>query len=191
MRYACIVALVAIAGCATPTYTPPTSYAIEPAIDVPAAAQRSALSVGVRPLESARPYRQYIAFRDQGMVLGAYENHEWAELPRDVVTRALIDALAATNRFQDTGLAAVMSRPDLILTGQLRRFDEVRTTDPWTAEIEVSLTLREALKPEVVWSDTLSAREPLARNEVSAMPEAMSRAVAAVVNQAATAIAAR
>ena len=82
-----------------------------------------------------------------------------------------------------------MSTPDLILTGELRKLDEVRTTEPWTAECEIRLELREAQGPEAVWAATLSAREPLAKNGVSALAAAMSRAVARVLNQAASRIA--
>jgi hypothetical protein len=42
-----------------------------------------------------------------------------------------------------------------------------------------------------VWAATLSAKEPLERNETSALPAAMSRAVATVVKQAADQVAAR
>jgi ABC-type uncharacterized transport system auxiliary subunit len=184
-----IVALLIAAGCATPTYDPVTSFAVEPKIDVPQAAPTIDI-LGVRPLEYGRPYRQPIAYRDKGFVLGAYEKFEWAELPRDIVTRALIDAISASRKYQDVGLAALMARPNLLLTGQLRKFDLDRTADPWKANVEVSLSLRPALEPNVVWSGVLTATAPLATNDVAELPEAMSKAVADIATQAATAIAA-
>ncbi|HUW62632.1 MAG TPA: ABC-type transport auxiliary lipoprotein family protein [Candidatus Bathyarchaeia archaeon] len=183
-----IIALLIAAGCATPAYQPVTSFAVEPEINVPAATPTN-LTLGVRPLEYGRPYRQPVAYRDKGLVLGAYEKYEWAELPRDIVTRALIDAITATRAFQDAGLAALMARPNLLLTGQLRKFDLDRTGNTWNANVELSLSLRPALEPEAVWSDTLAASVPLAKNDVAALPEAMSQAVANIATQAATAIA--
>ena len=188
MRRISVIALLIAAGCATPTYQPVTSFAVEPQIDVPQATP-TVDTLGVRPLEYGRPYRQPIAYRDKGFVLGAYDKFEWAELPRDIVTRTLIDAISATHAFQDVGLAALMARPNLLLTGQLRKFDLDKTADPWKANVEVSLSLRPALESNVVWSGVLTATAPLAKNDIAALPEAMSQAVANIATQAATAIA--
>jgi len=179
-----------VLGCATPRFIPMTRYYLEPSVEV-AKAQTTSQALGVRPIEAARPYKQKIAYRDKGFVIGVYETIEWAELPSDVVTRALMDALVATQRYKDVGNAADLAAPDLILTGELRRFDEVHTTNPWTAECEVRLELRAAQGPAAGWSATLSAKAPLTRNETSALPEAMSRAVSDIIQRAAEQIAAR
>ncbi|MCX5772799.1 MAG: ABC-type transport auxiliary lipoprotein family protein [Candidatus Hydrogenedentes bacterium] len=184
-----ILALLIAAGCATPTYQPVTSFAIEPKIDVPQATPTGD-TLGVRPLEYGRPYRQPIAYRDKGLILGSFDKYHWAELPRDTGTRALVDAITATRRFQDVGHAALMSRPNLLLTGQLRKFDLDKTGDPWKAQVEISLSLRPALESNVVWSGVLDGTAPLATNDIAALPEAMSQAVANIATQAATAIAA-
>lgn len=190
MRYGVFaIALIGLA-CATPGYTPITRYFIDANVDV-AKAQPSDKTLGVRALDAERPYKQKIVYRDAGFVLGNHEMIEWAELPRDVVTRALIDALVATGRFKDVGDAVNLAAPDLILTGELRKFDEVRTTDPWTAQCEVRLELREAQGPQALWAGTLSARVPLERNETAALAPAMSRAVAEIVKKAAEQIAAQ
>ena len=188
MRRGMIVAVLVVAGCVTHTYAPPDVYVLAPEIGV-STTQPTDRTLGMRPLQAARPYKQAIVFRAPGHILGQYDSALWAELPSDALTRALADAIRGTGRFRDVGNAADMNAPDLILTGELRKLDEVRTTDPWTAECEVRLELREARGPEVVWAATLSATEPLAKNEVSALAAAMSRAVATVLNQAASRIA--
>ena len=182
--------LLAIAGCRGGTYIATTRYTVDPVIDATPAEQTDR-ALGIRPLEAAEPYGLKVCFRDQGHVLGQYTHTEWAEYPRDTFTRALIDAVAATQRFKDVGDALYLARPDLMLTGELRKFDEVRTTNPWTALCEVRLELREALGSEALWAATLSASEPLERNDVSALAEAMSKAVARIVSQAAEEIAQR
>jgi ABC-type uncharacterized transport system auxiliary subunit len=187
-RISIVALLVAAAGCTTPTYDPVTSFAVEPKIEVPQATPTADV-LGIRPLDYGRPYRQPIAYRDKGLILGTFDTYEWAELPRDIVTRALVDAIGASKKFQDVGLAALMPKPNLLLTGQLRKFDLDKTADPWKAQVEVSLSLRPAFEPTVVWSDTLTASTPLATNDVAALPEAMSQAVADIATQAATAIA--
>jgi len=189
MRHGMIAAVLVAAGCVTsPTYTSPALYVLAPEVRVDAL-EPTEHTLGIRPLQAARPYKEAIVYRAPGHVLGQYESALWAELPSDVVTRALADALRATGLFRDVGNAADMNSPDLVLTGELRRLDEVQTTDPWTAHCELRLELREARGPGAVWADTLEAAEPLATNDVSALAEAMNRAVGRVLNEATGAIA--
>lgn len=190
MRRLPLIMLFLAAGCATPKYTPITSFAVEPQINVQKAAKPTDLTLGVRSLETGRAYRQRVAYLDKGLVLGTFDDYEWAELPRDIVTRALMDAVTDTGKFQNVGLAAFMTRPAFTLTGELRRFELNRTTDPWTAEVKATLTLRKSLEPQALWSDTMEASAPLAANDVAALPEAMSKAVGELASRAANAIAA-
>ena len=190
MRYVILAMALVAAGCVTHTYPSVVLYTIAPELDVPQA-EGSDRTLGLRPLIAALPYRQQVMFRASDFELRPYDNVQWAELPRDMVTRALTDALVASKRFEDVGNAADLNAPDWILTGELRRFDEVHTCDPWVAECEVRLELRDALGSAAIWAATLSAREPLAQNDVAALAPAMSRAVAIVVHQAAEQIAVR
>jgi len=190
MRYAILAMALVAAGCVTHTYPGVVLYTITPELDV-AQAQGTERTLGIRPLVAALPYKQQVMFRESDFELRPYDNVQWAELPRDMVTRALTDALVAAKRFKDVGNAADLNAPDWILTGELRRFEEVHTCDPWVAQCEVRLELRDALGSEAIWAGTLSAREPLTQNDVAALAPAMSRAVAAVVEQAAAQIAER
>lgn len=185
------VVILLAGGCLTPSRVAlPTRYLLTPACDV-TKAQSSGLTLGIRPIEAARPYRQKIVYREAGHVLRECAGAEWAELPADVATRALTDALVATGRYTDVGNAADMRTPDLVLTAHLRKFDEVRTGNPWTAECEIRFELRNTNDAQSAWSATLSASEPLERNDPSALADAMSRALARVINQAANEIAKR
>lgn len=187
-----IVALMLVtlvgAGCLTHSYQPMLRYTIDPVIEV-SKAEPTARTLGIRTIEADRPYTQKIRFRDPGHVLGQYSLREWAQSPRDVVTRAISDAIVATGRFKDVGDAAYLAQPDLILTGELRKFDEVRTTEPWTAECEVRLELRQSLGPNALWAATLSAQEPLKKKDLSSLAAAMSKAVARIAVEAAEEIA--
>lgn len=180
--------LLAAAGCITRSFTPTLRYTVDPVIDA-AKAEPTERSLAVRTFEPARQYTQKICFRDAGHALGTYANAEWAEFPADVVTRAVTDAIIATGRFKDVGDAVNMAQPELKLTGELRKFDEVRTTDPWTAECVVRVELREALGPNALWAGTLSAQVPLEKNDTTALASAMSKAVSQVAAQAAAEIA--
>jgi ABC-type uncharacterized transport system auxiliary subunit len=181
-----------LAGCiGRVPYTPTVRYAVEPDVSV-TEREGTPRAVAVRSLQVALPYsRTKIVYRTEGYVLGDYEHVEWAEEPGAVVTRALIDGLIASGRFEDVGDALNVTSPDLLLVGELRRFDEVRTSDPWEACCEVRLVLREGLERNAVWAGTVAATVPLERNDVAALPAAMSEAVTAVVEEAVAEIAAR
>lgn len=170
---------IAVAGCATRSYEPAVLYTlrVEPSVNP---CERSDKTVMIRPLDHARPYTQQIAYRE-GLELGHYTTVEWAETPDSIVTRALQDALVASGRYADVGIAPDVTKPDYILTGQVRQFDVVRDSEPWTAVCEVRVELRAALDRAVVWAGTQRASVPLGANEVTALPEAMGRAVSSVI----------
>ncbi|MBM3290162.1 MAG: hypothetical protein FJY92_08435, partial [Candidatus Hydrogenedentes bacterium] len=164
-------------------------YAIEPKPAI-SPVESSGKSLAVRPLEPARPYKQNVVYR-QGPELGVYTTVEWAELPSDAATRALIDALVASHRFSDVAKAADLGIPGLILTGQLRRFDLVRDVSPWSAVCEIRLELREGGARALVWEKTLTASEPLATDGNESLPAAMNAALTRVIHEAVTEITTR
>ncbi len=185
MRYLLPVVVIVAAGCLSTTYIPTVHYTVDPEPRVDKT-EPVDFTLAVRPLDPAQPYRQRIAYRDSGHILGYIPHAEWAELPRDVVTCALTDALLATERFQDVGEATDLRNPDLILTGRLRRFDQIRTADPWYALCEVRLEVRGGLDRYLVWGRTLSVCEKLEGTDPSSLADAMSRAVGRIAEDAAS-----
>lgn len=165
---------------------PPLRYVIDPKPQI-AQAENTSKTLAVRPLEPARPYKQNVVYRE-GAEMGIYTLIEWSELPSDVATRALIDALSASGRFKDAAKAIDLGVPDLILTGQLRKFDLLRDTTPWTAVCEIRLELRQGTGRDLVWAKTLTASEPLATSESAALPPAMNTALSHVIEGAVTEI---
>jgi ABC-type uncharacterized transport system auxiliary subunit len=186
-RATCLALSLIAAGCFGTTYTPALRYALEPVIQVNPAPPTE-LTLGIRPLNPARPYQEKIAYRDTDYVLGYYEGAEWAEYPRDVATRALTDAIEATGHFRDVGHAGDIHAPNLVLTGQLRKFEELRNATTPVALCEVHLELRESLGGKMHWSATLSGREPLEQQDLAALAAAMSRAIARIAEEAAAQI---
>ena len=165
---------------------PPLRYVIDQKPQI-AQAENTSKTLAVRPLEPARPYKQNVVYRE-GAEMGIYTLIEWSELPSDVATRALIDALSASGRFKDAAKAIDLGVPDLILTGQLRKFDLLRDTTPWTAVCEIRLELRQGAGRDLVWAKTLTASEPLTTSESAALPPAMNTALSHVIEGAVTEI---
>ncbi|MBI2433564.1 MAG: membrane integrity-associated transporter subunit PqiC [Candidatus Hydrogenedentes bacterium] len=182
-------AVLVFAGClSSRSVTPVQLYTLDPKIETKQF-DATELTVGVRPLHAARPYGRPMVTSDDGLKLEVQDFSAWAEDPRAYLTRALIDALSATHRFEDAGDASDMSRPDLLLTGELRKFRENRGASPAVAEIEVRLVLREAREKKSVWDEILTARMPLKGDTPAALAEAMDIAVAGIATRAAEAIA--
>lgn len=152
-------------------YTVTPEIAVEPVAATP-------WTLGVRPLFASRTYGSPMAYLDDNFQVGYMQKDEWAEPPANVLTRAINDSLAATQRFADVGNAADMVRPDLLLTGELRTYHENRTVVPHTAELEVRLELRPALEPGSLWAETIKEVEPLTGNTPQDFARAMNTAVA-------------
>jgi len=177
------------AGCLTGgEITPTVRYALEPPLTVSAGGEPIGKTIGIRPLEAARPYREAMVYLDEGNVLGQRVKEAWADRPDAVVTRAIADALAATGRFADVGDAANMARPDYQLTGEVRFFRENRTASPWVGEVEVRLELREALDVRQPWSATLRKAVPMADETGASAADALALAVSHLAADAAQAI---
>lgn len=188
-RTLCLIVLLPLCGCLTTSKITPTRYyTADPIMNITAVAP-SAQTLGVRPLTVARPFKTPMAYRDATQQIAFRPNDEWAENPGNMVTRTLIDAMAALGRFKDAGNAADMARPDLMLTGEVRKFQENRQASPATAEIEIRLELRAARANGVLWAATLSAQAPMESDSADAFAAAMSRALGRIAELAAEGIA--
>jgi len=183
---------VALSGCALlkPSGPPVGRYVIT-AQPRPEALPPTPLTLGLRPLSSARPYHTSMMFLDDAGRLTPYETAEWAELPEAVLTRALTDALDATHRFEDVGNAADMARPDIILTGDIRSYHEDRSVSPAEAVVELHVAARIAQTKALVWSGMAVARVPLASSGAESLRAAMETAVTQVVTEIAANTAAK
>lgn len=188
MRYALLLVLAGavLTGCLSAVpYEPVQRYSIVPDTDVEARAPQAG-SIAVRPLSPAQPYTTSMVYRPDEFTVAYRPVDEWAESPRDAVTRALLDALASTNYFSDVGTASNVPLPDYILTGQLRRFDEMRTTSPPHALCEIRIEVRENRRPaRSILTQSYRESVPLEDPSGAALAEAMTRAVSVIVSNAA------
>lgn len=191
MRYAILLITLAAVGCGGATYTPTLTYLVDPVLDIQKAPAQSDVSLGLRPLESANPSLKNMSYADDGVTLQQYPNAQWADAPRDVVTRALIDALSMTQRFQDVGNAADMARPDWTLTGTLRKYYEDRSSGSPQAVCEISMDVRADNGAKPVYSAILKSTVPMDGDTPADLAKAMEKAVADLAQRTAKALAAK
>lgn len=176
-------------GCLTAgEYVPIERYALYSTTEE-VRANPSGKAVGVRSLDYVSFYREKMVYRDDGFAVAYEDYHQWAELPRDAATRMLIDALAATGAFREVGYAFDMPRPDYVVTGQVRRFEQVRTTEPWTALCEARIELRERETGVIVWGETLTVDAPHESPDAPGFAAAMNAALTKLTQNAAERIA--
>jgi len=190
MRRASLITLaLLLAGCLTPqTYTPIAQFTIAPDLgDLPECESTEA-TVGVRRLSATQPLKRDIFYRDPGLQVGNLAEAQWVEMPGEMMTRHVFDALIASGRFQDVGSATDLSRPTFVLLGTVRRFDLDRTEDTWRAVCELHLEFRTVDGSRPAWTGTVSSTVPLADNNIDALPAAMSDAASNVLREAVTAI---
>lgn len=184
-----VLAAVLCAGCLTPSTLPPLRlHTLDPVLQV-AEFPASGKTLGVRPMKAARPYESAMAVLNEQQLIQYRGLDTWAESPGEYVTRAITDALNRTRRFGDVGNAADMARPDLILTGEIRKFHENRGVSPSVAELEVRLDLREARSQGSVWGELITKRVPLDSDTPAAFAQAMEQTIALLAVESAESIA--
>jgi ABC-type uncharacterized transport system auxiliary subunit len=181
----CMAIAIAAIGCLTPQdYAPLAQFTIAPDLDAIPESDRTNATVGIRRLAASQPLKRDIFYRDPGLQVGNLLDAQWAEMPGDLMTRQLLDALTASGRFVDVAYATDLSRPTFVLHGTVRRFDLDRTEDTWRAVCELRLEFRSTDGSRPAWTGTVSSTVPLAENKVDALPAAMSEAAAAVLHEA-------
>lgn len=158
-------------------------FLLAPALEIPQATP-TPHTLGVRPLAAARPYTLAMLYTDSDGALLPLDSVFWAEEPAAALTRNLVDALSQSGRFADVGDAANLSRPEYLLTGELRKFHEDRSSSPAQAVIELRLDLRDVRNAKQVWTATLNHSAPLQGDTPAALAKAMETAIAGCVRAA-------
>ncbi len=170
--------LALFSGCLGPrAVMGPRIFVIRPELSVPKAETKTTVTLGVRDFVAPQQYDRRMVVLEPDFRLGARSDDSWAEPPAAALTRCFIDALAATGHFADVGNAFDMARPDTVLTGELRGFQENKTVQPPVAEVELRMELREAHSPRVLWAGTLREVEPIAGDQTNSLAVAMNAAV--------------
>jgi ABC-type uncharacterized transport system auxiliary subunit len=183
-----VLAALMLPGCLTPAGGAlPDQYLLKPQVQAQPA-EATPLTLGLRELESARPYNLSMAHTDADGKLNYYQTATWAEFPAAAITRSLRDGILKSGRFADTGMAEQLTRPDLMLIGYLDGFHEDRSSTPPQAVAEVRLELRRARGINLIWSATLREVEPITGEGPAALATAMNVAVERLVSKAAEGI---
>ncbi|MBL8841396.1 MAG: membrane integrity-associated transporter subunit PqiC [Planctomycetes bacterium] len=160
---------------------PPSAPADAPA-DAPAA---KLPALRVRPL-TARSFldRREIAWREGDVRAGPYHYRRWSEPPAEAVTRQLIAALRARGRFAQVEGSSLGGAP-LTLRGELLGLHEESGADGSDPHgvAALELCLEAATRDGVPQLFTASRRVAAADDSMEALVEAISAALAALLEE--------
>jgi ABC-type uncharacterized transport system auxiliary subunit len=110
---------------------------------------------------------QPIVYRSGRNEIGAYEFHQWAEPPAQMVKTVLIRRLRASGRFQSVAQLGGSTQGDYVLRGRLYDFEEVDTGGEITARVTMEFQLIDRSTHKSVWDHFYSHTETAKGKEIS------------------------
>ncbi len=183
-----------LAGCISPIkrepMTPIHLYSLGQSWNVkPQVPPRNPQPFGIRIFETSSAIKRRMLYRTSPVEVGYYEYNRWVEPPNEILTRAFIEALGTSRLFSEVGRAEEVPPAARILSGSLERFEEDRTTEPTSAVVEMRLELRKRRSGRIIWSEKISARQPLEGSSSRDFALAMDKAVHTLLDRATSNIA--
>lgn len=164
---------------------PKTRYYV---LDIPAPAPAQAEKLGktamVMRFDAPRMLEQdRIVYRPAKEEVGFYEYHRWAEDPRSVMTRSLLEHLRARGTFGNIVEFDGRTKADYIVRGRIDRLEEVDANGGVTAHVALSAELIDAETRKPVWEGQGADSAQVSAGEVSSVVAQMSRAAESSVGK--------
>lgn len=115
--------------------------------------------------------------------MGVDEYHRWAEPPTGMIERILVERLRTSGKYRTVQHLSSTTHGDFILRGYLGALNEVDDPSGLKARFSLQLELFDVKAARVVWSDSYTHDEPVARKTVNAVVESLKTGVNAGVEQ--------
>ena len=181
---ALLLGALVLAGCGTVRY--PTTYVLNLPPPAPQPERLSAIPGSVEIREFRCP--EYlcegrIVYRPGAEEVGFYEYHRWAMNPRTAITQYLIDSMRVQPLFKSVAAHERGSEAAYVLSGEVRRFEEVDEGQEVRAICTVSAQLVDARTKSVVWSHTASETVVVEKRDVAGVVSSLSTAARTVADR--------
>jgi uncharacterized lipoprotein YmbA len=124
-----------------------------------------------------------IAFRESPEAVGFYEYHRWAADPGGSVTGAMIEGLRSGNRIAVEEPAYSNERSDYVLSGGIKRLEEIDFDGGVKVEATLFAELRDGRTGVPVWSGQATQRESVDRHDIGEVVKQMNVALQSSVDQ--------
>jgi ABC-type uncharacterized transport system auxiliary subunit len=157
-------------------------------LDIPAPAPTPAEKLGttamVMRFDAPRMLEQdRIVYRPAKEEVGFYEYHRWAEDPRAVMTRSLLEHLRARGTFGNVVEFDGRTKADYIVRGRIDRLEEVDANGGVTAHVALSAELIDAETRKPVWEGQGADSAQVSVGEVSSVVAQLNRAAESSVGK--------
>ena len=180
-----MLVLVGLSGCLGSRTSPPVRYysidGLSATVDT--ATRTWPVTLGVRVFGEATRYRDRMLYRVSEVEVGFYEFDRWVEPPGEMVTRVVMAHLRASGLFRQITAALDASASAWVLSGDVLRFDEVRSASGRHATCRLQLELRRVRDEQLLWSDVITTTAALTDDTPTALARAMSEAVQRAARQ--------
>ena len=166
--------------------TPPKTqyYVLHIPAPAPAPGQKLEKTAMVMRFDAPRMLEQdRIVYRPGKQEVGFYEYHRWAEDPRSVMTRSLLEQLRARGTFANVVAFDGRTKADYIVRGRIDRLEEVDADGGVTAHVALSAELIDAETRKPVWEGKGGDSAQVSVGEVSSVVAQMSRAAESSVGK--------
>jgi len=132
-------------------------------------------SIGVREFQAPGYLRQGpIVYRISPEQIGFYEYHRWAVDPRQVITNAVVERLAASGSFARVAVYDGRDDVDYILAGRLDKLDEVDYEGAVAVEVAIAAQVTEFRTGKTIWTNSAADTVKVDRRNVPAIVAEMS-----------------
>lgn len=177
-----------LAGCGGKT--PPTRYYDLAA--PPAAVAKGGPVIVLEQLATDEAYdEERIVYRTSKYRLDYYDYHRWSAPPGVMIGNFLERGLERSGHFGAV-TRDVTRDATVVLTGRVVAIEEIDLSKKaWEGHLVLELRLLDTVNGVSLWSEQYEEREPLARQTPDGLAEAISVAMARIVERAAPAISAR
>ncbi|HOO78362.1 MAG TPA: hypothetical protein PK636_00120 [bacterium] len=164
-----------LTGCSR-SYLPTRYYRIDTVPVVARTTEPLGLSIKIEEIWAPAFYGVDMVYQDNAFEVGQYQYSQWTEPPNLLLYRAVFNSITASGLFSRVDGPLDTARTDLLLRGELFRFDQVLDGEGTSAQCRFSLILIDLATDLPVWSFTA---DKLGRQkEEGAFAETMSGLVA-------------
>jgi ABC-type uncharacterized transport system auxiliary subunit len=142
----------------------------------PPAAEGVHTSLAIREFRSPSYLRQgAIVYKTSPEQVGFYNYHRWAVDPREFVTNAVEEHLAASGNFARVKLYDGRSDIDYIVSGRLEKLEEIDYDGGIKVEVAISAEMTDRATGTTVWSNAVSETGTVGKRDVPAVVAEMNR----------------
>jgi ABC-type uncharacterized transport system auxiliary subunit len=179
----CAMVLIIAAGCAKAR--PLRYYTLSaPPISAQPGAQPVPVTIVVGRLNAPHLLRDdRVVYGMSDVELGVDEYHRWAEPPTEMIERLLLERLRRSGQYRSVQRISSTARGDYILRGHLAALNEMDDPEGIKARFTLQLELFDTKTGSVVWNDSYSQDEPVAKKTVSSVVESLQKNVRAGIEQ--------